>query len=263
MSERKLRDEFIKLLEEDVEFRYIVMGFLGIREILERIDKNTEAIKSLEEQIRNLQEQVRSLQYQVVEHGKVIRDLQEQVLEHSKAIRSLQEQVRNLQEQVRNLQRQVTEHSKAIINLQEQVKSLQQQVFELVKEIKELSDRVSALGARWGIIAEEVFTESLRRFLREYFKVAKIDVWEYYDEKGFVYGHPSVIEVDLVIKDRIHYLVEVKSSASKGDVSEIYRIGILYEKKTGIKPQLIIVTCFIDEKAKKLAEKLGVKVITY
>lgn len=147
--------------------------------------------------------------------------------------------------------------------MQEQVKSLQQQVFELVKEIKELSDRVSALGARWGIIAEEVFTESLRRFLREYFKVAKIDVWEYYDEEGFVYGHPSVIEVDLVIKDKVHYLVEVKSSTSKGDVSEIYRIGILYEKETGIKPQLIIVTCFIDEKAKKLAEKLGVKIITY
>lgn len=232
---KRLRDEFIKLLEEDVEFRYIVMGFLGIREILERIDKNTEAIRSLEERI--------------AEHSKFIKDLQKQIIEHSKVIVSLQ--------------KQVAEHSKAITSLQRQVMSLQEQVFELVKEIKKLGDRISALGSRWGIMAEEVFTESLRKFLKEYFKVAKVETWESFDEEGLVYGHPSVIEVDLVVKDGVHYLVEVKSSASRGDVSELYRIGMLYERKTKVKPKLMIITCFIDEKAKKLAEKLGVEVITY
>lgn len=211
---RKLRDEFIKLLEEDVEFRYIVMGFLGIREILERINKNTEAIK----------------------------DLQKQVEEHSKAIRRLQEQVER--------------HTRAI-------ESLQEQVLGLTKEIRRLGDRISALGARWGLIAEEVFRESLREFLQNYFKVARVERWEHYDEEGLVYGHPSVVEVDLIIKDRVHYLVEVKSSASKGDVAELYRIGVLYERETNVKPQLVIVTCFIDERAKRVAEKLGVKVITY
>ena len=211
---RKLRDEFIKLLEEDVEFRYIVMGFLGIREILERINKNTEAIK----------------------------DLQKQVEEHSKAIRRLQEQVER--------------HTRAI-------ESLQEQVLKLANEIKRLGDRISALGARWGLVAEEVFRESLREFLQNYFKVARVERWEHYDEEGLVYGHPSVVEADLIIKDRVHYLVEVKSSASKGDVAELYRIGILYERETNVKPQLVIVTCFIDERAKRVAEKLGVKVITY
>jgi len=211
---RKLRDEFIKLLEEDVEFRYIVMGFLGIREILERINKNTEAIK----------------------------DLQKQVEEHSKAIRRLQEQVER--------------HTRAI-------ESLQEQVLGLTKEIRRLGDRISALGARWGLIAEEAFRESLREFLQNYFKVARVERWEHYDEEGLVYGHPSVVEVDLIIKDRVHYLVEVKSSASKGDVAELYRIGVLYERETNVKPQLVIVTCFIDERAKRVAEKLGVKVITY
>ena len=218
---RKLRDEFIKLLEEDIEFRYIVMSFLGIREILERIDKNTEAIKNL----------------------------QEQVEEHSKVIISLQEQVRSLQEQVEK-------HTKAI-------ESLQEQVLGLTKEIKRLGDRISALGARWGLTAEEVFRESLREFLQNYFKVARIEKWEHYDEEGLVYGHPSVVEADLIIKDKVHYLVEVKSSTSKGDVSELYRIGILYEKKTGVRPQLVIITCFIDERAKRVAEKLGIKVTTY
>ncbi|RLE60156.1 MAG: hypothetical protein DRN53_06430, partial [Thermoprotei archaeon] len=196
---RKLRDEFIKLLEEDIEFRYIVMSFLGIREILERIDKNTEAI-------RNLQEQVRILQKQMTEHTEAIRSLQGQVVENTKAIRSLQGQT-----------------------------------LELTKELKRLGDRISALGARWGLIAEEVFRESLRKFLQDYFKVTRVERWEHYDEGGFVYGYPSVVEVDLIIKDEVHYLVEVKSSTSKSDISELYRIGILYEKKTGVKPQLTAV----------------------
>ena len=296
--DRKLRDEFIRLLEEDIEFRYIVMSFLGIREILERIDKNTEAIRDLQEQvrvlqkqmtehtkaIRSLQEQVRSLQEQVLENTKAIRSLQDQVVENTRAVRGLQEQVRSLQEQVlentkaiRSLQEQVAENTKAIRSLQEQVRSLQEQVvdntkairslqgqtLELTKELKRLGDRISALGARWGLIAEEVFRESLRKFLQDYFKVARVERWEHYDEEGFVYGYPSVVEVDLIIKDEVHYLIEVKSSTSKSDISELYRIGILYEKKTGIKPQLTAVTCFIEERARKVAEKLGIKVITY
>ena len=296
--DRKLRDEFIRLLEEDIEFRYIVMSFLGIREILERIDKNTEAIRDLQEQvrvlqkqmtehtkaIRSLQEQVRSLQEQVLENTKAIRSLQDQVVENTRAVRGLQEQVRSLQEQVlentkaiRSLQEQVAENTKAIRSLQEQVRSLQEQVvdntkairslqgqtLELTKELKRLGDRISALGARWGLIAEEVFRESLRKFLQDYFKVARVERWEHYDEEGFVYGYPSVVEVDLIIKDEVHYLIEEKSSTSKSDISELYRIGILYEKKTGIKPQLTAVTCFIEERARKVAEKLGIKVITY
>ncbi|RLE86810.1 MAG: hypothetical protein DRJ49_07335, partial [Thermoprotei archaeon] len=54
-----------------------------------------------------------------------------------------------------------------------------------------------------------------------------------------------------------------KSSTSKSDISELYRIGILYEKKTGVKPQLTTIICFIEERARKVAEKLGIKVIMY
>ncbi|RLE56569.1 MAG: hypothetical protein DRJ40_05580, partial [Thermoprotei archaeon] len=52
----------------------------------------------------------------------------------------------------------------------------------------------------------------LRRFLQEYFKVARIERWCYVDEEGFVYGYPVVIDVDLVVKDGEHILIEVKSS---------------------------------------------------
>jgi len=64
----RLRDEFLRLLREDVEFRYAVMGLLGIEEILRKISENTQAIRDLQKQVRDLQEQIRDLQRQVIEH---------------------------------------------------------------------------------------------------------------------------------------------------------------------------------------------------
>lgn len=60
MSE-KLRREFIELLEKDVEFRYTVAGFLGLSEILKRLDRLEEGQNRLWENQNRLWEEVRSL----------------------------------------------------------------------------------------------------------------------------------------------------------------------------------------------------------
>ena len=44
-----LREEILKLLEEDREFRYAVAGLLGYREILERLDRHGEELRRLRE----------------------------------------------------------------------------------------------------------------------------------------------------------------------------------------------------------------------
>lgn len=199
----KLKEEFLKLLREDVEFRYAVLGLLGIEEILRRIDKNTEAIKALQKQMIELQKQMR-------EHGLILE-------EHTKALRSLQEQVISLQR------------------------------------------RIDALGARWGLLAEEAFRESMKGILEKILGKIKVEKWSYYDKEGEVFGYPSLIEVDMVIKDREHFLIEIKSSTSRGDVHELYRIGKLYERVVKVKPKLMIVTCYADNSAKEAAKVLGVE----
>ena len=75
-----------------------------------------------------------------------------------------------------------------------------------------------------------------------------------------MYGHLAVVEVDVLIRDKEHVLLKVKSGVSKGDVAEFYRIGLLYEKVVGVKPRLVIVGDFIDRDAHELAEKLSVEV---
>ncbi len=60
MSE-KLKREFIELLEKDKDFRYTVAGYLGLSEILKRLDRLEEGQNRLWEGQAKLWEEVRGL----------------------------------------------------------------------------------------------------------------------------------------------------------------------------------------------------------
>ncbi len=124
-----------------------------------------------------------------------------------------------------------------------------------------LRRHIDALGARWGLLAEESFRAGMTGVVERYFG-GRVKRWAYYDEEGFVFGFPSLVEVDMVISDKEHILVEIKSSVSKADVYELWKIGQLYERIRGVKPRLAIVSPFVREEAKKLAKELGIDVYT-
>ena len=121
--------------------------------------------------------------------------------------------------------------------------------------------KLSALGARWGLINEASVREALRGILEKFFR-AKVERWEVYDEKGLVYGHPSIIDVDVLIRDTEHILIEIKSHVRKGDIAELLRISQLYQEKTGVTPRLVIVSPYVDEKARELAKIKNIIVYT-
>ena len=112
-----------------------------------------------------------------------------------------------------------------------------------------------------GILAEYSFRDGLRGIVEKYFG-GKIATWGTYDKEEKVYGHPSLVEIDLLVRDREHILVEIKSSVSMGDVAELLRIGQLYEEENGIKPKLVIVSPYVDDRARKLAKEIGIEVYT-
>jgi len=121
--------------------------------------------------------------------------------------------------------------------------------------------KLSSLGARWGIMSESAVRNALRGLLSERFGV-RVSRWEVFDRDGVVYGRPAMIDVDLVIRDKEHILVEIKSHVRKSDVAELLRISELYEKIEKVKPSLMIVTPFIEEKAREFAETNGITVYT-
>ena len=119
--------------------------------------------------------------------------------------------------------------------------------------------KLDALGARWGIMSEEAFRNGLRHLLEERFKV-RVERWVFFDSEGYVFGHPSVVDADVVIHDREHILVEIKSSVSKGDVAVFKRIGDLYERVKKLRPKLMIISPWVDEGAKELAQIFGIDI---
>jgi len=121
---------------------------------------------------------------------------------------------------------------------------------------------ISAIGARWGIMAEDAFREGLRGILEKEFGV-KVERWVTRDDDGIVYGFSSVIEIDIAIKDGKTMLIEISSSVDKSKVAAFLRKSKLYEKKTGIKPdRLIMVTPYADEDAIAAAKEVNVEIYT-
>ncbi|MBS7651488.1 DUF3782 domain-containing protein [Candidatus Bathyarchaeota archaeon] len=143
-------------------------------------------------------------------------------------------------------------HSEELLKLREDTN----RGFELLER------HISALGARWGLMAEEAFREGLRGLLEREFKF-KVDRWSMFDEDGIVYGYPSNVEVDVAASDGRHILMEVTSHARVQDVYTLKRKAELYEKATGKRPhRLIVATPYAEDKAKEACLRLGMELYT-
>ncbi len=224
---REEKEKILKALEEDREFRYAMMGLLGFTELLERFSRLEERQQRLEERQQRLEER-------------------QQRLEERQ--QRLEERQQQLEERMLRLEERLLEVEKRLASLEEAVKGLQR--------------TLATVAHRFGVLSESAFRGAIKGIVEEVFG-AKAYRWTTYDKDGVVYGHPSEVEVDVVIRDGKHVLVEVKSRVDAGDVIELARIAKLYEKTEGIKPELAIVAGFVSPKARKLAEKLGIKIYTY
>ncbi|MGC8636268.1 MAG: hypothetical protein ACP5T5_04495, partial [Thermoprotei archaeon] len=59
MSE--LKKEIFELLDKDAEFRYAIAGYLGLGDIIKKLDEQSETLKQLLESNNRLWEEVKSL----------------------------------------------------------------------------------------------------------------------------------------------------------------------------------------------------------
>jgi hypothetical protein len=229
----------LRLLKEDEEFRYAVAGLIGLEEILKRLDRNEQELVRLREDMAKMFER------------------------HEERFARIEEEIRRIWQEIERLRGDMVKgferHDREIQRLTEEMNKLREDMrkgFELVNR------HISAIGARWGIMAEDAFREGLRGILEKEFGV-KVDRWIARDEDGMVYGFSSVIEIDIAIKDGKTMLIEISSSVDKSKVAAFLRKAQLYEKKTGIKPErLIMVTPYADEDAIEAAREVGVEVYT-
>jgi len=143
----------------------------------------------------------------------------------------------------------------------------QQVIRDILESIKVLNRKheqsIGALGARWGLRSEQSFRNALKGILGEVTELEVINVVEY-DEEGAVFGRPDQIELDLIIKNGLFIICEIKSSMSKADMHIFHKKAEFYQKKHNRKAQrLMVISPMIDKKALELARDLGIQTYSY
>ena len=154
--------------------------------------------------------------------------------------------------------RRFDENDRKFNEILEELKLHREKLEEHDFKFDSMMRKLDALGARWGILAESAFREGMRRIVERLFG-GSVERWIHDDREGFVFGYPATVEVDIVIRDGEHILVEIKSHVRKSDVGVLLRKGELYKRVKGITPKLVFVSPYIDEDARSDAEMLGIE----
>jgi hypothetical protein len=243
-----LRGLLLRLLREDEEFRLAVMGLLGYADLKSSVDRLVEAVNELTKLAKAHEERLAKLEERVAGVEDRLSRVEAAIEELIKVVKSHEERLARLENAVMELTKAVRSHEDRLARVEDAIKAFDR--------------RLMALGARWGVESEEAFRNAMRGVVEGILGVATVGKWVYFDKDGVVYGHPSQVEVDVAIRDGTHILIEIKASASSGDALEFSRVGKLYETITGIKPRLVMVTPFIDDRGLEAARKLGIEVYT-
>ncbi|MDJ0729187.1 MAG: DUF3782 domain-containing protein [Crocosphaera sp.] len=138
---------------------------------------------------------------------------------------------------------------------------------ETLEEIKQMNRKynstIGALGSRWGLFSEASFRNALAGILEKSFGVEVVNINDY-DADGMVFGRPDQVEVDVIIKNGLVIVCEIKSSMSKGDMYIFSRKAEFYQQKYQRNVnRKIVISPMVDPKALPVAETLGIEVYSY
>ncbi|MBK5967612.1 hypothetical protein CCR91_02235, partial [Thiorhodovibrio winogradskyi] len=81
-----------------------------------------------------------------------------------------------------------------------------------------------------------------------------------YDDAGEVFGRPDQIEIDVIIKNGLLILCELKSSIDKAGMYIFERKARFYERHHQRQAdRLIVISPMIDSRAQDVARRLGIE----
>ena len=204
----------------------------------------------------------------------ILRELRE---DRERQDRKWEEQNRKWEEQNRKWEeqnykweeqnRKWDEATKRFDKMQEQIDRHSQQIDQSLAEIQKLykqyDSAIGALGSRWGLYSEASFRNALKGILEESFGVQVLNINDY-DDGGEVFGRPDQVELDVIIKNGLLIICEIKSSMSKADIYIFDRKATFYEKRHQRKAnRKMIISPMVDERAKPVAKVLGIEVYSY
>jgi len=223
-----------------------------------------------EEQSRLWAEQSQRWEENQREIREMLRRLGEMDQRHAEIDRKWEEQTRRWEEQAQRWEeqdRRWEEQSRLWAEQSQRWEENQREIRELMRRHAALDRKfdstIGALGARWGLYSEQSFRDALRGILTGFFNLEVINVNEF-DETGEVFGRPEQIELDVIIKNGLLLICEIKSSMSKADMYLFERKARWYERRHERRAdQLIVISPMVDVPARKVAERFGIVVYSF
>jgi hypothetical protein len=146
--------------------------------------------------------------------------------------------------------------------------SLREEIGKVEESLREDMRRLwlalNALGARWGVFSEDAFRSGVRELLRD--AGYAVERWIYYDDRGYVYGYPSEVELDVIIRDGRTLAVEITSALKRGDLQQIRRKVEFFSTVTSRSVDAVyVITPFIHDRNPDaviaVANAMGINVV--
>jgi hypothetical protein len=260
----------------DFVLRTVSNYYAGKEETESRFDRvlaelqrdREEQSRKWDEQSRKWDEQSRKWDEQTREQSRKwdeqSRKWDEQTREQS---RKWDEQHQQNQETLARLDQQQEESNRRWEESQQRWQEQYQQNRELLAEIQKQGRRydstIGALGSRWGLYSEASFRNALKGILEDSFGVQVLNITDF-DEAGEVFGRPDQVELDIIVKNGIVIVCEIKSSLSKSDMYTFDRKVAFYQKRHQ-RPvsRKLVISPMVDDRALPVAEALGIEVYSY
>jgi len=251
-----IKQELPGLLREDPAFREFVLD-VSRRECAGRVETDERFYELLGELRRDREARAREWEEYKLEQSK-LREDQNRALEEYKheQARIREDQYRALEEHKLEQNRKWDEQNRKWDVNQAELKRLHEEI--MVQALK-VDRTIGALGSRWGLQSEKAFRDALAGILEKNFGVEVLNVNEY-DDEGVVFGRPDQVELDVVIKNGLLLICELKSSIDKAGMYIFERKARFYERRHQRQAQrLIVISPMIDARARQVAERLGIE----
>ena len=261
---RELKSKILELLKEDEEFRYAVAGLIGLNEILRRFEEYDKHFLKIWKEIERLRKEMSDgfkqhselLEKHWQEIQKLREDMNKGFKRHDEMFERHWKEIERLREDMLN---GFKRHDEILEKHWQEIQKLRE---DMNRGFEMLRRHIDALGARWGIMSEEAFREGLKSIVEKEFGY-KVERWVRYDEEGYVFRRPSMIEIDLAMHDKKLILIEVSSHTKSSDIYILKRKAEFFEKIEGRKPdRILVVTPYIDKDALEMAGEFGIEVYT-
>jgi len=267
VSDQQLREFLVRelpvVLEQDEDVRRLV-ALLGAQQFADkhetesRFDRVLEELRrDREENARKWDENARKWDESVRRQDEVLAELRDHDRRWQENARKWEENHWQLDETLKVIREQAQKHDR---RWDENQRQLDEMLKAIQAQARKHDASIGALGARWGLYSEASFRNGLKAILEESFGVEVLNVVEY-DDQGEVFGRPDQVELDILIRDGVLILCELKSSLSKPDVHAFHRKSQFYEKRHQRQAdRRLVISPMVAPLALKVAKELGIEV---